>query len=189
MNSVNSTPKSIPSAKLLGIPVAAINMRGAISLCADALREGRKGFICVTGVHGVMEAQSDESLKGIFNQSFFNTPDGMPTVWIGWIQGHPDMDRVYGPDFQLEICQESPARGWTHFLYGGNPGVAEDLKRNLEGRFPGIKIVGTYTPPFRPLNPEEREALRLQVAACKPDFFWVGLSTPKQERFMAEYIH
>jgi N-acetylglucosaminyldiphosphoundecaprenol N-acetyl-beta-D-mannosaminyltransferase len=88
----------------------------------------------------------------------------------------------------LELCRRSVQHGFRHFLYGGVPGVAEELARRLTLRVPGLKIVGTYTPPFRPLNEEEESNLRSQVAACRPDIFWVGLSTPKQEKFMAQYL-
>ncbi|HTH46393.1 MAG TPA: WecB/TagA/CpsF family glycosyltransferase, partial [Candidatus Limnocylindria bacterium] len=66
--------------------------------------------------------------------------------------------------------------------------VAPELKRRLEEKFPGLKIAGTYTPPFRPLNPEEETELVRTINTLQPDFFWVGLSTPKQERFMAEHM-
>jgi N-acetylglucosaminyldiphosphoundecaprenol N-acetyl-beta-D-mannosaminyltransferase len=88
----------------------------------------------------------------------------------------------------LNLCQHSVAYGFSHFLYGGVPGVAEELRRQLETRFPGLKIVGTYTPPFRPLDPAERDDLQQRLRESPPDFFWVGLSTPKQERFMAQYM-
>lgn len=89
----------------------------------------------------------------------------------------------------LKVCEMSLQKGYTHFLYGGDVGVAQQLGEVLLRKFPGIKIAGTYTPPFRPLNgDEEAELLRL-VSQHKPDICWVGLSTPKQERFMAEYLH
>src|SRR5207237_1196719 len=87
----------------------------------------------------------------------------------------------------LLICELSQKKGYTHFLYGGAPGVAEELQRKLEAKFPGIKFVGAYTPPFRPLNADEETALVRMVSEKKPDIFWVGLSTPKQEKFMAQY--
>jgi N-acetylglucosaminyldiphosphoundecaprenol N-acetyl-beta-D-mannosaminyltransferase len=86
------------------------------------------------------------------------------------------------------ICKSGVAPGWRHFFYGGAPGVVEELKARLEQRFPGLNVVGTFTPPFRPLNAEEENALIAAVAAAKPDLIWVGLSTPKQERFMAAYL-
>jgi len=111
----------------------------------------------------------------------------MPMVWAGRLAGHRAMSRVYGPELMEHVFAWSQRSGATHFFYGGNTGVAEELKTRLEQRFPGIRVVGTYTPPFRPLNPEEEAELRRQVTATRPDFLWVGLSTPKQERFMASH--
>jgi N-acetylglucosaminyldiphosphoundecaprenol N-acetyl-beta-D-mannosaminyltransferase len=136
-----------------------------------------------------MEAQSNPNLLRILNRSLINTPDGMPTVWVGHLQGHHGMSRVYGPDFMLELCSLSVQRGYRHFLYGGNPGVAERLTQALIARFPGLQVVGTYTPPFRPLSDSERTDLIRRVTDARPDVIWVGLSTPKQEQFMAEYIN
>jgi N-acetylglucosaminyldiphosphoundecaprenol N-acetyl-beta-D-mannosaminyltransferase len=103
------------------------------------------------------------------------------------MQGFDTIQRVYGPDYLLEICRVSVKRGYRHFFFGGKPGVAKQLVQSLSHRFPGLQVVGTYTPPFRPLNgPEERELAAL-VAQTKPDFFWVGIGSPKQERFMAKY--
>jgi N-acetylglucosaminyldiphosphoundecaprenol N-acetyl-beta-D-mannosaminyltransferase len=98
------------------------------------------------------------------------------------------MDRVYGPDLMERVCRLSCENGYKHFLYGGKPGTAAHLKEVLTARFPGLNVVGTYTPPFRPLNQKEESELLDHVSAVKPDIFWVGLSTPKQERFMAQYV-
>jgi N-acetylglucosaminyldiphosphoundecaprenol N-acetyl-beta-D-mannosaminyltransferase len=134
-----------------------------------------------------MEAQSDPKLREILNHAFLNTPDGVPMVWVGRTRGFREMNRVYGPDLMLLVAEFTQAKGYTHFLYGGADGVAQELKARLEKRFPGIRIVGTYTPPFRPLNEAEEADLIQQVNALKPDIIWVGLSTPKQEKFMAQY--
>jgi N-acetylglucosaminyldiphosphoundecaprenol N-acetyl-beta-D-mannosaminyltransferase len=98
------------------------------------------------------------------------------------------MRRVFGPDFMKEVCSRSAKNGYSHFLYGGKPGVAEDLQHCLEKKYPGIKIVGKFTPPFRPLNSQEQNDLIDIIAALRPDIVWVGLSTPKQEWFMAEMV-
>jgi len=135
-----------------------------------------------------MEAQDDPAFRRILNQAFLVTPDGMPMVWAGKLAGYREMDRVYGPDLMLELCEWTRTSGHTHFLYGGGEGLADLLKNQLEKRYPGLRIVGAYTPPFRPLTPEEETDLVRRVAAVKPDFFWVGLSTPKQEKFMAAYL-
>ena len=175
-------------ADVLGVGVHAINMEQAVAAIDQAVRNRRKGYVCVTGVHGVMEAQSDSMFKKILNSSLLTTPDGMPTVWVGRLQGFRHMDRVYGPDLMLEVCHLSEERGYSHFFYGGNEGIAEKLADALRTRYPKLNIVGMSTPPFRVLNPAEEQALREQIKKTRPDFVWVGLSTPKQERFMADHI-
>jgi N-acetylglucosaminyldiphosphoundecaprenol N-acetyl-beta-D-mannosaminyltransferase len=185
--SESSKPGSPARVNVLGVGVSAINLGLAVTAIADAVAQKAKGYICVTGVHGVSEAQADPAFRQILNRAFLNTPDGMPMVWMGRVQGFHHMERVYGPDLMLRLCEISAARGFRHFFYGGAPGVAEELKRRLEQRFPGLSIVGTYSPPFRPLSREEESELTQKVTTLKPDLFWVGLSTPKQEKFMAQY--
>jgi N-acetylglucosaminyldiphosphoundecaprenol N-acetyl-beta-D-mannosaminyltransferase len=163
-------------------------MRSASAAIHSALEQRCKGYICVTGVHGIMEAQRDHTLLDIYREAFLVVPDGMPMVWMGRSQGLHQMDRVFGPDLMSMLLQEEIFGGRTHFLYGGAPGVAEDLSRRLRSRCPKARIVGTYTPPFRPLNPEEGSEFIQQVSSLRPDIIWVGLSTPTQEKFMAEYL-
>lgn len=172
---------------VLGVRVHAVDIDLAADRIETAIANGERGYVCVTGVHGVMEAQNDPSVKAILNHSLLTTPDGMPMVWVGKLQGFKCMNRVFGPDLMLEVCSRSVQKGYTHFLYGGVPGVAEQLKDALLSRFPGIKLVGIYTPPFRPLTDGEFAQLKETIGVLKPDLFWVGLSTPKQERFMAAH--
>jgi N-acetylglucosaminyldiphosphoundecaprenol N-acetyl-beta-D-mannosaminyltransferase len=172
---------------ILGVGVHALNMRSAVDILDDAATNGTKGYVTVTGVHGIMEAQDDTSFRDVLNSSLLTTPDGMPTVWIGRSRGFSSMGRVYGPELMLEVCQRSLQTRHTHFIYGGAPGVAEDLAEVLQTRYPGLEIVGTCTPPFRPLNASEERDLIARMNELRPDFFWVCLGAPKQERFMAEY--
>jgi N-acetylglucosaminyldiphosphoundecaprenol N-acetyl-beta-D-mannosaminyltransferase len=167
------------------VGVSAINLGLSRQIVADAIRNRTRGYITITGVHGVMEAQDDLQLRTIFNRAFLVTPDGMPMVWMSWLAGRRHVGRVYGPDLMLEVCG---LVGVRHFLYGGSNGTVGVLAQKLRERFPGIQIVGTFEPPWRPLTEEESAALCRQVAQSRPDVFWVGLSTPKQERFMAEYL-
>lgn len=181
-------PLAVPTknrANVLGVGVHAIDLPTAASIIESAVQEGTKGYVCVTGVHGVMVAQSDPEFRDILNHALLVTPDGMPTVWVGRLQGNSDMKRVFGPDLMLEVCRRSAGNGVRHFLYGGNPGVADELAERLRRMFPGIEVVGTFTPPFRPLVPSEKLALEAQLESALPDIIWVGLSTPKQEKFMA----
>src|SRR6266550_6235647 len=140
---------------VLGVGISVLNLPGALEAIAAAVRERRKGYICVTGVHGVMEAQDDPEFKRILNAAFLCTPDGMPMVWAGKLNGHREMSRVYGPDLMLDVCAWSEASGAKHFFYGGADGVAELLAGKMKAKFPGLQVVGTFTPPFRALNADE----------------------------------
>ncbi len=173
---------------VLGVAVSPLSLNDSVSLIATFLDQGRKGYISVTGMHGVMEATRDPSFKKVLNSSLLVVPDGMPLVWIGKLRGFLRMSRVYGPELMLRICELSLQRGYTHFLCGGAPGVAQELKAALVKKFPGLKVVGTYTPPFGPLSPHQQRELEENIRECSPDIIWVGISTPKQERFMSTYL-
>jgi N-acetylglucosaminyldiphosphoundecaprenol N-acetyl-beta-D-mannosaminyltransferase len=145
-------------------------------------------YICMAPAHAVMEYRRDHRLLRTVNESGLTTPDGMSIVWLLRLMGYRHVERVYGPDLMLGACQLSIERGWKHFLYGGAPGVAKRLKAQLEARFPGLSIVGSHTPLFRPLTPDEDEAVVVAINDAAPDIVWVGLSTPKQERWMAQHV-
>jgi N-acetylglucosaminyldiphosphoundecaprenol N-acetyl-beta-D-mannosaminyltransferase len=181
-------PMQIETVDVLGVGISVLDQDRARDFLFDAVRRGIRGYVAVTGVHGVTEAQRDAGLRDVLNRALLVTPDGMPMVWMGKLQGQSSIQRVYGPDLVLNLCEHSIVHGFSHFLYGGVPGVAEQLQQELASRFPGLKIVGTYTPPFRELTNLELADLQERVRICRPDFFWVGLSTPKQERFMARHI-
>lgn len=173
---------------ILGVGVSPLDLSAAVTCVNSFLETGNKGYICVTGMHGIMEAQADPAFRDIQNNSFLTTPDGIPTVWAGRIDGYSNMKQVRGADFMLKLCESSAETGTRHFLYGGKPGVAELLAAVLTLRFPGLQIVGTYTPPFRSLNADEEADLHQRLLASGADVLWCGISTPKQERFMAKYI-
>lgn len=173
---------------MLGIGVHALDMHRAVQMIADAVQKHTPGYVCATSVHGVMEAQRDPALRKVLSNAFLVVPDGMPTVWIGRLQSLRQMRRVFGPDLMLAVFGDPALRTCSHFFYGGNNGVAQELQTALLQRFPHAHIVGTYTPPFRPLNESEANDLIGLIRQLRPDIVWVGLSTPKQERFMAEYL-
>jgi N-acetylglucosaminyldiphosphoundecaprenol N-acetyl-beta-D-mannosaminyltransferase len=136
-----------------------------------------------------MEAHRDPEVRQALNHALMNVPDGMPMSWVGHLQGFRNMDRVFGPDLMMAMCRLSVERGYRSFLYGGKPGVAELLSDTLQKKMPGLQVVGTYTPPFRSLTADEENDVLARVRESRPDIIWVGLSTPKQERFMAQYAH
>ena len=178
----------IPKFNVLGVAMSGMDLEVATRAVLEACEQRRKGYVCVTGVHGVTEAQKDEEFRQILNGAFLNTCDGMPLVWLGRRKLGRQVQRVYGPDLMLAVMEATRDGKCSHFFYGGAPGVADALREAMDKRFPGVRIVGTFCPPFRVLNEDEETALLANVEAKQPDLFWVGLSTPKQERFMAAYL-
>jgi N-acetylglucosaminyldiphosphoundecaprenol N-acetyl-beta-D-mannosaminyltransferase len=177
-----------PRANVLGVGVSAINISIAVDTLAQWIAERNQNYVCVTGVHGVMESYRDPELRDIHNRAGLVTPDGMPLVWISRLMGFSGVERVYGPDLMLAVCERSIGSGWRHFFYGGADGVPEVLVRRLSERFPRLVIVGTYSPPFRSLTEKENDAIVERINAANPDIVWVGISTPKQERWMAAQV-
>jgi N-acetylglucosaminyldiphosphoundecaprenol N-acetyl-beta-D-mannosaminyltransferase len=179
---------AIARANVLGVGVSAITMSMALGTIEDWIARREAHYVCITGVHGVMESQRDPELRRIHNAAGLVTPDGMPLVWLSRLMGFRAVERVYGPDLMLALCARSADKGYRHFFYGGAPGVCERLAERLQSHFPGLQVAGADAPPFRPLTPEEDQATVRRINALRPDIVWIGLSTPKQERWMAAHI-
>ncbi len=173
---------------VLGVGISVTTPDDALQQIDSWIKEGHREYVCVTPVSGVMTAQRDPAVLEALNGAGMTVPDGMPIVWSGRYAGASEIERVYGPDLMESVCAEARTRGWKSFLYGGREGVAGALRSQLEQRFPGIEIVGTYSPPFRPLTPAEKEAVAASIANSGAQLVWVGLSTPKQDLWMAEMV-
>lgn len=170
---------------VLGVGMSVTSMSGALRTITGWVERGEQHYVCVTGVHGVMESQRDPALARIHNEAGLTVPDGMPMLWAGKLAGARGMERIRGADFMLALCQVAAARGWRSFFYGGAPGTAELLSARLRSRVRGLQVVGTHTPPFRALTPAESDEIVARINASGAELVWVGLSTPKQERWMA----
>lgn len=161
----------------------AVQIPDVVALIQRWIRSDIKGrYVAVTGMHGIAESQSDSDLRNALASADLVVPDGMPLVWLGRWHRHPLKRRVYGPELMETFCRET-AGAYRHFFYGGGDGTAERLANSLQERF-GIVVAGTYAPPFRPLTNEEQQEVASRVEEAAPDVLWVGLSTPKQEKWM-----
>lgn len=172
---------------ILGVGVSAVNIASAMATMGRWIETRSQNYVCITGAHGVIESQKDDRLRQIHNGAGMVTPDGMPLVWLSRMRRQRHVERVYGPDLMAAVCDTFRDRQCRHFLYGGGPGVGEQLAAALAEKYPGIDIAGTYTPPFRPLTDDEDRDVVAQINAAKADIVWVGLSTPKQEYWMAAH--
>ena len=185
-DNIAALPLSAGKFNVLGVGVHAVQIPTVIEHMERWISEADGShFIAVTGMHGVTEAQHDKFFKEILNSADLVVPDGMPLVWLGRWHGRSLERRVYGPELMETFCQDTGSK-YRHFLYGGAPGVPDLLGRTLKERF-GVNVVGGYSPPFRPLTPQEDEEIVQRIHAAKPDILWIGLSTPKQERWMYEH--
>jgi len=182
--SVSEVP--LPSFRVLGTRVNAIQIPDAIAWIERQIqtREATR-YVAVTGMHGVMESNRDEEFRAVLDAADLVVPDGMPLVWVGRARGYNLQRRVYGPELMATFCRETGAL-YRHFFYGGAPGVPEHLAEVLQKRW-GIHIAGTYSPPFRSLTDQDKAEVIARIQEAAPDILWVGLSTPKQERWMYEY--
>ncbi|ANM13341.1 MULTISPECIES: WecB/TagA/CpsF family glycosyltransferase [unclassified Rhizobium] len=170
---------------VLGVRVSAVNLKSATGCIQKAIEDGRKGYVCVRDAHGIVRCQDDPELRSIHNQAFLVTPDGMPLVWALRHAGHTESDRVYGPDLMLSVFDAGGANGLRHFLYGATAETLEQLQARLLAKFPQARIVGSYAPPFRKLSTREEADIADRLNRSGADIVWVGLSSPKQELWMA----
>lgn len=182
------TPRAPAWFDVLGVHVSAINMSNALAAIFRWIARREPHYVCVTGVPGIMESARDQELRAIHNEAGLVTPDAMPLVWLGRLHGRRHVRRVYGPDLMLACCAASAARGYRHFLYGGGGDIGRMLAARLRRRFPGLQIAGVYSPPFRPLTAQEDADVVRRIDDSGADVVWVGLSTPKQERWMHEHV-
>jgi N-acetylglucosaminyldiphosphoundecaprenol N-acetyl-beta-D-mannosaminyltransferase len=147
----------------------------------------QRGYMSAAAVHLVMVAQEDEATRRAVLDADLVVPDGQPLVWALRSLGHDAASRVYGPDLMAAYCERAAANGTTMYLYGGrNQGALVELALRLRHRYPGLRIVGGYSPPYRPLTDEERDWVVGDVNRSGADVVWVGTGQPKQEIWMRE---
>jgi N-acetylglucosaminyldiphosphoundecaprenol N-acetyl-beta-D-mannosaminyltransferase len=181
-------PVSPPdAADVVGVPLGLTDYDGALDWIEEMVQARQQGYVCVCNVHAVMASAEDPELRSALLGSSFNVPDGQPLVWALNLLGHSLDDRVYGPELMARYCARAVESGQRMYLYGGrNQGALVQLALNLRQRYPGVRIVGGYSPPHRPLIPEEREAVVKEINGSRADVVWVGIGVPKQEKWMAE---
>jgi N-acetylglucosaminyldiphosphoundecaprenol N-acetyl-beta-D-mannosaminyltransferase len=182
--------------EVVGVELSTTSYSEVVACCRGWIGERRAGkngpvarYICITSVHGVITARDDREVQHILNAADIATPDGMPLVWALRSFGVKEQQRVYGPTLMLHLCADAAREGHRVFLYGGREESLRELRRRLQARFPELQIVGAYSPPFRPLTPGEDEDVERRIHESAADVVFVGISTPKQERWMYNHRH
>ena len=179
---------SVPRVNILGVGVTPSNLSQVIATLGKWREEGRREYVCCTAVHGLVEAQQDPEVRSALNRAGLATTDGMPLVWWCRLSGFPDAGRVCGPDLLPAMCEATRQHGYRHYFYGGSPRVVEKLVSRLTQRYSGLVVAGYRSPPFRALTQEEDAADIEAINKTRPDFVWVGLGMPKQEKWMVQHV-
>ncbi|WP_238336957.1 WecB/TagA/CpsF family glycosyltransferase [Carnobacterium inhibens] len=177
----------IPTINILGVSIAAVDIKWTTSYLEKNLTKLSGDYICVSNVHTTVLSYEDESYLNIQNNGLMALPDGGPLSTIGRRAGFPDMERVTGPTLMNEMLKISVDKEYRHFFYGSTEETLEIMKKNLQTHYPGLQVSGMYSPPFRPLIDDEKKDIIKMINETNPDFIWVGLGAPKQENWMAEH--
>lgn len=149
---------------------------------------GERHYVTIANPHSVMLCQRDSKMKKATKEAGLVMPDGIGIVLAARLLGYPNNGRVTGPELMLKLCDWGREHGYRHYFYGGDDGVAEKLREKLCRRYPGLQVVGTCSPPFRPISHQEDREIVEQINSTEPDIVWVGLGAPKQEKWMANHL-
>lgn len=180
--------KRLPAMDVMGVPISVVNMDRAVGTIVDRVHAKEAQFVCVRDVHGVIGCQDDPNLMSFHRQAGLVVPDGAPLVWLSRRFGVKGMSRVCGYDLVDALCAVSGKEGIRHFLYGGKPGVAETMAGKLREKYPDLEIVGVYSPPFGGLAEGVDQSAVDMITKTGANVVWIGLSTPKQEYWMANHV-
>ena len=179
-------PEEVPTREVIGIPLAMTTYDGAMDVMDGMIARRERGYVCAVAVHAVTVAQRDPEMREALLGSTLTVPDGMPLVWAVNLLGESLPHRVYGPELMRQYTRRCAEKGHRVWLYGGrDQGSLAQLALNLRQDFPGIRIVGGYSPPFRDLEAHEEEEVVQRINADRPDVLWVGTGVPRQEKWMA----
>lgn len=169
------------------VPVSSININRACDIIDDWIQARKKVYICVAPVSTIVDSQSDHEYKKVLDGADMITPDGMPLVWVAKIMGNKKIERTYGPDLMMALCEKGQNKGYKHYFYGGTESTCSLLRNVLKKKFCNIDIVGHYAPPFRPLHAKEEVSIIDGINRLRPDILWVGLGSPKQDYWMQQH--
>ena len=170
---------------ILGVDIAAINMDWLLEFTEKHIQDLSGDYLCVSNVHTTVMAYEDEEYCAVQNGGVMAIPDGGPLSVVGRRRGCAQMERITGPDYMARILEISVGKGYRHYFYGSTQKTLDKLRQRLAKDYPGIQIVGMFSPPFRPMTEEEDTTFVEKVNEAKPDFLWVALGAPKQEKWMA----
>jgi N-acetylglucosaminyldiphosphoundecaprenol N-acetyl-beta-D-mannosaminyltransferase len=180
--------RAFPSVNMLGVGVMPLDLESAVETLGEWRASGRRDYVCCVSVHGLVTAQRDIAVRQALNSAGLAVTDGMPLVWWCRHVAAARAERVTAWDLLEAMCADAVRRGHRHYFYGASQYVLEQLVSRLTRRFPGLTVAGYRAPPFRPLSDAEDAADVAAINGARPDYVWVGLGMPKQEKWMAAHV-
>lgn len=173
--------------RILGVNIAVTNMQETVNLIKTQIEDLRGKFICLSNVHTTVMAQADEEYRKIQNSAFLALPDGSPLALVQRLRGYKEAEQVPGPDLMPALWRETENTEISHYFYGSTQETINALQKKLKEKYPGLKIVGMESPPFRSLSEEEDQEVIKRINTSGASIVWVGLGAPKQEKWMYDH--
>ncbi|EGB93983.1 teichoic acid biosynthesis protein, TagA [Clostridium sp. D5] len=171
--------------QLLNTYVNNLSMDESINAVEKLIHKDEKSYVVAVNVDVIMKIESDSELKELTDKADIVLVDGKPLIWISKIHKRPIKAKISGSDLVPKLCELAAERGYTMYILGGADGIAERAKEKLEKNLPGIKIVGTYAPPFGfEKNEEELIQINGMISEAQPDLLITCFGCPKQEKFI-----
>lgn len=174
--------------KVLNVQFDLVDYRAVMENIDRWRRNGQQHYLTLSPPHSVLMCHSDDELSRATDQANMTLPDGVGIILAANLLKYPHRGRVTGPELMLRLCDWGRAKDYGHFFYGGSQGVADMLAKRLAQKFPGLKVAGTYSPPFRKLTHQEDAKIIEDINSAGPDIVWVGLGSPRQEKWMASHV-
>jgi N-acetylglucosaminyldiphosphoundecaprenol N-acetyl-beta-D-mannosaminyltransferase len=185
---LSARPTACDRVNILGVGAMPLELGKAVAMLEQWRIERRREYVCLISVHGLVVAQREPTVRNALNRCGLAAEDGMPLVWWSRLAGFSQARRVCGSDLLDEVCAYGVPRKYRHYFYGGSPRVLKLLVDRLQRRHPFLIVAGYRSPPFRPLTSAEDAEDIAAINEARPDFVWVGLGMPKQERWMVEHL-
>lgn len=171
---------------IIGSKISALSMEQCKAMIFDLASCRESSSVCICNVHSVVTARQNQDLRRAINSAAIATPDGMPLAWVLRRCGVAGQERISGPDLMPALLQEAGPRGVGVFFYGSSQETLDRLVTSVEGGYTGIRVVGSYSPPFRPLTAYETDEVVKRINDSGAGLVFVGLGCPKQEVWMHE---
>ena len=182
--------KSSDKVNILNINIFKYGLEEVINNADQLVSQSKKSYICTINAYLTVQANRDNKLLEVFNDAAIIIPDGMPLVWYSKLLRKPIKERISGYDFFYNFSKIADKKNYSYFFLGGiDDHILEKIKTRLGKDFKNITVKGLICPPVMKVFPDEYDDYIVEVInKVKPDILWVGVSAPKQEKWIYKNI-